>query len=314
VIYIRLARIAAVLGFVAFIVACVIPAESAPPISPYPQGQYPQQTGGPGMMAGGPIEAGCSYNGTQLPGDVGASFQIACPPGCEATGGLWGTDVYTADSAICRAGIHAGVISPGGGVMSVQLEPGRPAYRGSMRNGIASNDYGSYGKSYVVVAGGAPAPGPQGPPGYAPYQPPQASAAGYPPGYPPAPPQGPPGNGQPQGYPPPPPGYGPQSGGQVIEAGCSYNATQIEDQLGTRHVVACPPGCANTGGLWGTDVYTADSGICRAASHAGFIGPQGGVVAVILEPGRPAYRGMVRNGIQSNDYGAYGKSFRLERP
>jgi hypothetical protein len=44
------------------------------------------------------------------------------------------------------------------------------------------------------------------------------------------------------------------------------------------------------------------------------IGPQGGMVAVILEPGRPAYRGMVRNGIQSNDYGAYGKSFRLERP
>jgi hypothetical protein len=35
---------------------------------------------------------------------------------------------------------------------------------------------------------------------------------------------------------------------------------------------------------------------------------------VILEPGRPAYRGTLRNGIQSSDYGAYGKSYRLERP
>ena len=76
-IYIRLGRIAAVLGFVAFIFACVIPAEQMPPpVSPYPQGQY-QQPGqpGPGMMQGGPIEAGCSYNGTQLPGDVGAAVE-----------------------------------------------------------------------------------------------------------------------------------------------------------------------------------------------------------------------------------------------
>jgi len=305
VIYIRVARLSAVLGFIAFVAACVIPAESAPPM--YPQGQYPQGQAGPGMMSGGPIEAGCSYNGTQLPGDVGATFQVACPPGCEATGGLWGTDVYTADSGICRAGIHAGVISPAGGLMTVQLESGRPAYRGSMRNGISSSDYGNYGKSYVVIAGGAPPPPPAGPPGYAPYQPPQAAPpAGY------APPPPPPAYGQPQGY-PPAPGYG-GAGPQVIEAGCSYNAGQIQDQLGTRHVVACPAGCASTGGLWGTDLYTADSGICRAAIHAGLIGPNGGTVAVILEPGRPAYRGSTRNGIQSADYGAYGKSYRLERP
>jgi hypothetical protein len=257
---------------------------------------------------------------------VGAVFQVACPPGCEATGGLWGTDIYTADSAICRAGIHAGVISQAGGVLSVALAPGQPAYRGSTRNGTMSNDYGSYGKSYTLMPGGTPptqSP-PQGPPGYPPYQPPQAMP---PPGYPQQPP--PPGYPQPgpQGYPPagypsPPPGYPPpaapggyaQGGGPVIEAGCSYNGTQIQDQIGARSIVSCPPGCATVGGLWGTDIYTADSGICRAAIHAGLISPGGGNVAVILEPGRPAYRGTVRNGIQSNDYGAYAKSYRLERP
>src|ERR1700733_13446904 len=64
----------------------------------------------PAAASGGPIEAGCSFNAGQLQGGPGAVFQIACPAGCESVGGLWGTDVYTGDSAICRAGIHAGAI------------------------------------------------------------------------------------------------------------------------------------------------------------------------------------------------------------
>jgi hypothetical protein len=216
--------------------------------------------------AGGPIEAGCSFNATQLQGDPGATFQVACPPGCEQTGGLWGTDVYTADSGICRAGIHAGAITSGGGVVVVQIHPGRPAYRGSARYNVTSSDYGHYGRSYAIIM-------PAG-------QPPPAASA--------------------------PP--------QVIEAGCGFNATQIQAAVGTAHMVSCPAGCANTGGLWGTDVYTGDSGICRAAIHAGLISAGGGPVVVVLDVGRPAYRGSVRYGIQSNDYGSYGSSFRLQRP
>jgi hypothetical protein len=282
----RLARLAAVLGFVAFIAACIVPGPMPPPVV-YQPGPPPPSPGPP-MMTGGPIEAGCSYNGTQLPGDVGAQFQIACPPGCESAGGVWGSDVYTADSAICRAAIHAGAISPAGGVVGVQLQPGRQAYRGSMRNGVSSSDYGNYGKSYVVMGAGGPPPQGYPPPDYAQQPPPGYNQA-------------------------PPPAYG-GAGNPVIEAGCSYNATQIQDAIGSTHVVACPPGCANSGGLWGTDVYTADSTICKAAIHAGLIGDAGGTVAVILEPGRPAYRGSVRNAIQSSDYGNYGKSFRLQRP
>src|SRR6185295_6059440 len=119
---------------------------------------------GGGMATGGAIEVGCSYNGTQLPGDIGATFQVSCPAGCEATGGLWGSDVYTADSGICRASIHARLISPAGGVISVRLEPGRLAYRGSTRNGVQSGAYGQYPKSYVLgpAAGQAAAPPPAG--------------------------------------------------------------------------------------------------------------------------------------------------------
>jgi LCCL domain len=227
----------------------------------------PPAAGGAPAPGGGPIEAGCSYNATQLPPSAdGAVFQVACPPGCESTGGLWGTDVYTADSAICKAGIHAGAISPGGGVVSVQLQPGRPAYRGSPRYGIASNDYGAYNRSYAVMTNAAP---------------PAAAAPAAP---------------------------------QTIEAGCSFNSTQIVGAPGTYAVVSCPAGCAQTGGLWGTDIYTGDSAICKAAVHAGIISDAGGPVGVLLDAGQPAYRGTARNGVRSNDYGAYHSSFRLQRP
>ena len=288
--------------------ACFVEPANAPPpaAGPGPAGGFGpvDQSGAPqggGMTAGGVIEAGCSYNGTQLPGDVGAVFQVACPPGCEATGGLWGSDIYTADSGICRAAIHAGLISPGGGVVSVRLEPGRLAYRGSVRNGLQSSDYGQYPKSYVLGPGGAQAAG--GPP---PPPPPQSAPPPPPPAqYPPPPP--------PQYAQPRPAGYAapPMA---AIEAGCSFNATQIRGEIGTSHLVNCPAGCTGGGSVWGTDAYTADTVICRAAIHAGLITEAGGNVIVTIDPGRPAYRGSTRNRIRSSDYGGYPKSFHLSRP
>jgi hypothetical protein len=282
--------------------ACYVqPVGGPPPQYPPPRGGgFGPVAGGPpqggGMVAGGVIEAGCSYTGGQLPGDIGAAFQVACPPGCESSGGLWGTDVYTADSGICRAGIHAGLISPGGGVVAVRLEPGHPAYRGSVRNGIQSSDYGQYGKSYVLFPASGQAAAPPPPPPNQ-YPPPNQ---GPPPAY---------AQPAPAAYAPPPP-----PGAQVIEAGCSYTAGQIRGEIGSSHLVNCPPGCANTGGLWGTDAYTGDSKVCKAAVHAGIITDAGGNVVVTIDPGRPAYRGSVRNGIRSNDYGNYSKSFHLSRP
>jgi hypothetical protein len=283
----RLLVVALLCSSACFVEPTTPPAAMGPP----PQGGFGPVQGGPppgggGMAAGGVIEVGCSYNGTQLPGDVGGVFQISCPANCDQTGGLWGTDIYTADSGVCRAAIHAGLISPGGGVVAVRLDPGRLAYRGSTRNGIQSNDYGQYPKSYVLMPAGAQAPQPLPP-----------AQVASPPAY---------GQPAPAAYAPPPI--------QAIEAGCSFNAGQLRGEVGSSHLVNCPPGCANGGGLWGTDAYTADSGICRAAIHAGLLNDAGGNVVVTLDPGRPAYRGSVRNGQRSNDYGSYPKSFHLQRP
>ncbi|MCQ8119527.1 LCCL domain-containing protein [Methylomonas rosea] len=102
---------------------------------------------------------------------------------------------------------------------------------------------------------------------------------------------------------------------EIIEAGCSFSGMQIEGEPGSTHLVACPADCdAAYQILNGTDTYTNNSYICLAAIHAGLIGPQGGTVQVIIEKGRPAYRGSIRHKIQSSDYGKYDGSFRLASP
>ena len=62
-------------------------------------------------------------------------------------GRLWDDRDIPAHARIAAA-IHAGAASPSGGVVTVRLEPGRPAYRGSTRNGVVSGDFGSYPASF----------------------------------------------------------------------------------------------------------------------------------------------------------------------
>lgn len=102
---------------------------------------------------------------------------------------------------------------------------------------------------------------------------------------------------------------------EVIEAGCSYKADTIEGEPGSTYIVSCPAGCDERSRygffIFGTDFYTGNSSVCAAAIHAGLISAQGGSVTVILEKGRPAYRGSTQYKIESHDYGKYSSSFRL---
>ncbi|HEX8027136.1 MAG TPA: LCCL domain-containing protein [Vicinamibacterales bacterium] len=66
-------------------------------------------------------------------------------------GSVWGTDVYTGDSSLTVAAVHAGAVKPGETVV-VRVTVMRPLHRyhGSVRNGVTSNDYGQYGTAYRV--------------------------------------------------------------------------------------------------------------------------------------------------------------------
>lgn len=97
--------------------------------------------------------------------DGGSAFDVRCPPGCVTDGGsVWGSDVYTADSSICRAAVHAGLASEeAGGAFTVASAPGQGSYDGSQRNGVTTNGWGHYAESFVLhplgtVATTAPPP------------------------------------------------------------------------------------------------------------------------------------------------------------
>jgi hypothetical protein len=108
----------------------------------------------PGVGAGG---SGWNADATAYVTWIGAQFAYTCPPNGTA-GSVWGTNVYTSDSRVCTAAVHAGLITlANGGSVTIEMRPGQSSYTGSTRNGIKSSSYGSYRGSYVFV--GAPGGG-----------------------------------------------------------------------------------------------------------------------------------------------------------
>ena len=81
---------------------------------------------------------------------VGATYYFRVTG--EAAGPLWGTDVYTGDSAIAVAAVHAGIVKVGETkVVKIVVEKPLRQYRGSTRNGETSHDFGQYGTAYRLA-------------------------------------------------------------------------------------------------------------------------------------------------------------------
>jgi hypothetical protein len=95
------------------------------------------------------MRATCRTRGSQLGGDEGDSFWVACPSGCGRLGLVWGSANYSGDSAICAAAIHAGALTSDGGAVKVSLRPGRHSYRGSKKNNVHSKDFGPWNLSFA---------------------------------------------------------------------------------------------------------------------------------------------------------------------
>ena len=68
-----------------------------------------------------------------------------------ADGSVWGTDVYTGDSALAVAAVHAGAVRAGeAAVVRVTVMPPLAQYPGCVRNGTTSQSYGRFGTAYRV--------------------------------------------------------------------------------------------------------------------------------------------------------------------
>lgn len=96
-----------------------------------------------------------------LPPKVMGRFTFVCvgkdkaPAGYIEGARLYGTDVYTDDSGICAAAVHAGKITfESGGTVTIETVAGQQEYKGSTRNGVTSATWthGSL-RSFVVISG-----------------------------------------------------------------------------------------------------------------------------------------------------------------
>jgi len=84
----------------------------------------------------------------------GKQRQVECPGGCPTYSipKVWGTDVYTGESEICSAAIHAGYLTlVSGGPVTFQILDGQNSYLGTERNLVVSKSHGFYDSSFKFV-------------------------------------------------------------------------------------------------------------------------------------------------------------------
>jgi LCCL domain len=85
-----------------------------------------------------------------LCGDIGAVYYFRVTGALE--GQVWGTDVYTGDSMLAVASVHAGAVKVGEqGIIKVTVLKPPVKFHGCTRHGVISNDFGRYGMAYKVA-------------------------------------------------------------------------------------------------------------------------------------------------------------------
>ena len=67
-----------------------------------------------------------------------ASFDCPKAPSNMLARRMVGTEAYAFSSVICQVAVHAGAITTDGGIVTVQMNPGKQKLVGSVRNGIES--------------------------------------------------------------------------------------------------------------------------------------------------------------------------------
>jgi len=92
---------------------------------------------------------------------------------------------------------------------------------------------------------------------------------------------------------------------------CATRARELKGkEANTSRLVHCPDGCATEPyAVWGTNLYTDDSSVCRALVHAGVLREEGGFVRITFLDGLMAYVGSEQHAIRSASYGKWRRSF-----
>lgn len=194
---------------------------------------------------------------------AGSPVLLQCPPG-RPTGPIWGTGVYTDDSSVCTAAVHAGVINlQSGGRIILRMRPGQNSYLGTTRNGVTSAAWDRWDHSFSVER--APAPQPEEPMIVIQLAKPLLQPAS-------------------------------PSEPAVI----TWHSTASDLAPNGRQFTFRCVGPGTLSIVKGRNPYSWDSSICTAAVHAGAItAERGGIVTIEMQPGYRSYVGAERNGVVS---------------
>jgi hypothetical protein len=100
-----------------------------------------------GSAAGDTFSVPANLTGIEArPGDV-LVYEVTG----SSSGAVWGSDIYTDDSSIAAAAVHAGVLQPGEtGTLMLTILPGYASYPSLSRNGIDSQDWPEWSRSFIV--------------------------------------------------------------------------------------------------------------------------------------------------------------------
>ena len=103
------------------------------------------------LLDRGYLAADAPLNMLDLAEPIGSTyyFRVTGQP----EGPLWGTDIYTGDSALAVAAVHAGLVKVGESavVRVVSVAPPQ-GFSGCARHGVTSHDFGRYGSAYQLAA------------------------------------------------------------------------------------------------------------------------------------------------------------------
>jgi outer membrane protein OmpA-like peptidoglycan-associated protein/protein tyrosine phosphatase (PTP) superfamily phosphohydrolase (DUF442 family) len=187
--------------------------------------------------------------------------------GCGAAsvrqGSVYGANPYPSVSSLCRAALHAGAIGPEGGQIVVQ--PKKAAfYPAVTRNDVAARSWGADKGFQVVIAGRPATPSPAAA---------GAASAGAP----------------------------AQTAGMTLDI-CPTDYGNFPEDAPTL-TCGCDAASVRQGSVYGANPYPSVSSLCRAALHAGAIGPAGG--QIVVQPKKAAfYPAVTRNDVAARSWGA----------
>ena len=95
----------------------------------------------------------CPRNWLAAQNEVGdGELECACEPS-QLDGSVWGSKIYTSDSSICNAAVHAGAIPRTGGTVKAKATADCAAYEGTLANGVKTSNWGKYDKGSFYFVG-----------------------------------------------------------------------------------------------------------------------------------------------------------------